>query len=116
MADIFDGPQIRELIKDPMFDKAQSEAELSAWQSLKSVVKNFLENQPSAEYEKEIEELLKSFYQLGTRITVKLHFLRSHLDSFPKDCGDLSVELGERFQNILWTWSFYGDMKYLFDG
>ena len=42
-AGIFDGPQIRELMKDPMFDKELSEAELSAWLSLKSVVINFLE-------------------------------------------------------------------------
>ena len=27
---IFDGPQIRELMKDPMFDEALSEAELPA--------------------------------------------------------------------------------------
>ena len=37
-AGIFDGPQIREFVKDPMFDEALSEAKLSAWQSLKSVV------------------------------------------------------------------------------
>ena len=30
-ASIFDGSQIRELIKDPMFDEALSEAELSTW-------------------------------------------------------------------------------------
>ena len=29
---IFDGLQVRELIKGPMFDEALSEAELSAWQ------------------------------------------------------------------------------------
>ena len=33
----------------------------SAWQSLKSAVTNILGNHQSAEYEKEIEELLKSF-------------------------------------------------------
>ncbi len=33
-AGIFNSPQIRELMKNPMFDKAQSEAELYAWQSL----------------------------------------------------------------------------------
>ena len=37
-AGIFDSHQIKEFIKDPMFDKALSKAELSAWQSLKSVV------------------------------------------------------------------------------
>ena len=50
-AGIFDGPQIRELMKDPMLGEALSEAELSAWQSLKSVVTNFLENHQIVEYE-----------------------------------------------------------------
>ena len=49
-ADIFDCPQTRELMKDPMFDGAQSEAELSTWQTLKSVGTNFLGNHWSAEY------------------------------------------------------------------
>ena len=31
-AGIFDGLQIKELMKDPMFNEALSEAELSAWQ------------------------------------------------------------------------------------
>ena len=39
---IFDGHQITELMKDPMFDEALSKAELSAWESLKSVVTNIL--------------------------------------------------------------------------
>ena len=48
-AGIFDGPQIRELMKDSMFDDALSAAELSAWRSLKSVITNFLGNNRSAE-------------------------------------------------------------------
>ena len=60
-AGIFDGPQIRELMKDSMFDDALSAAELSAWRSLKSVITNFLGNNRSAEYEKEVDELLKNF-------------------------------------------------------
>ena len=43
-AGIVGGPQIRELIKDPMFDEALSEAELPTWLSMKSVVTNFLGN------------------------------------------------------------------------
>ena len=96
-AGIFDGPQIRELIKDPMFEQALNSAELSAWQSLKSVIANFLGNHRSAEYEREVEELLRSFRQLGSRMSVKMHFLCSHLDYFPQNCGDLSEEQGERF-------------------
>ena len=96
-AGIFDSPQIKELMKDPMFDKALSKAELSAWQSLKSVVTNFLENQQCVESKKEIEELVKSFYQFRTQMWVKLHFLSLHLDYFPKNCGDLREEQGEHF-------------------
>ena len=68
---IFDIPQKRELIKDPLFDEALSEAELSAWQSLKSVVTNFMGNYRSVEYEKGMEELPNSFCQLGKRMSVK---------------------------------------------
>ena len=96
-ASIFDGPQIRELMKDPMFDEALTKAEQFALQSLKSVVTNFPGNYRSAEYDKEIEELLKSFRLIKTRMSVKLHFLESHLDYFPKNCRNLSKEQGERF-------------------
>ena len=67
-AGIFDSPHIRELIKDPILDEALSEAELSAWQSLKSVVTNFLGNHWSTEYEKEIEDILKSSCRLGAQL------------------------------------------------
>ena len=47
-ADIFDGSQIRELIKYPIFDEALSEEDLSALQSLKSVFTNILGNPPES--------------------------------------------------------------------
>ena len=84
-------------MKDPMFDEPLNEDELSAWQSLKSVVTNSLGNHRTVEYEKEVEELLKSFHQLKTQMSVKLHFLRLHLDYLPKNCEDLSEEQGECF-------------------
>ena len=58
---IFGGPHIRELMKGSMFDDALSTAELSAWRWLKSVITNFLGNNRSAEYEKEVNKHLKSF-------------------------------------------------------
>ena len=64
-ADIFDGPHLGELMKDPMFDETLKQAEPSAWQSLKSVITNYRVNYWSAEYDEEIEELLKSFFQFG---------------------------------------------------
>ena len=81
-----------------MFDKTLSEAELSTWQSLKLVDTNFLGNHWSAEYEKEIEELLKSFCQPEAQ----LHFLQLHLNYFPKNCRDLSEELGGSFHQDIY--------------
>ena len=46
---------------------------------------------------RKIEELLKGFYQLKAQVSVKLHFLWSHLGYFPKNCGDASEEQGECF-------------------
>ena len=41
MAGVFDGPQIRDFIKDKRFESALNPVELSAWMSLKSVIANF---------------------------------------------------------------------------
>ena len=84
-------------MKDSTFNDALSAVELSAWRSLKSVITNFLRNHWSAEYEKEVDELLRNFQKLGACMSVKFHFLRSHLDYFPQNCGYLSEQQGERF-------------------
>jgi len=34
---------------------------------------------------------------MGANMSIKLHFLYSHLDRFPENLGDLSDEQGERF-------------------
>ena len=72
-------------MKYPVFNEALSGVALSAWQSLKSVVTNYPENHRSAEYKKEIEELLKSFHQLRARMSVKLHFSVVTLRLFSKE-------------------------------
>ena len=43
-AGIFDGPQIRELIRDADFENSMNEVELAAWKAFVLVVKNFLGN------------------------------------------------------------------------
>ena len=41
---IFDGPQIRQLIRDPEFENSMNEVELEAWKAFVLVVKNFRGN------------------------------------------------------------------------
>ena len=40
---------------------------------------------------------VKNFKILGCNMSLKIHFLVSHLDSFPENLGDYSEEQGERF-------------------
>ena len=41
---IFDGPQTRQLIRDPEFENSLNEVELEAWKAFVLIVKNFLGN------------------------------------------------------------------------
>lgn len=96
-AGIFVGPQIRELFKDAIFETVLSAEEKQAWLAFKYVTEGFLGNNRSVQYEQLVEELLASFHQLGSQMSIKMHFLSSHLDYFPKNCGAYSEEQGERF-------------------
>ncbi|KAK3878535.1 hypothetical protein Pcinc_016834 [Petrolisthes cinctipes] len=81
-----------QLVGSRIREKSLNPIELSAWLCLKSVIGNFLGNHRSLEYEKTVDELMES-----VRMSVKMHFLRSHLDFFSNNCGDFSEEQGERF-------------------
>lgn len=96
-AGIFDGPLIRKLFADPHFTDVMVNKERRAWLSFRSVVTNFLGNRRSTDYEHVVDELLQNFQALGANMSIKMHFLSSHLDYFPDNCGDYSEEQGERF-------------------
>ncbi|XP_076804583.1 uncharacterized protein LOC143448650 [Clavelina lepadiformis] len=100
-AGVFDGPQIRELMKDEGFTAHMSAVEKRAWTGFRAVISNFLGKHRSPDYEAQVKELLESVQSLGARMSVKMHFLSSHLDYFPDNCGDYSEEQGERFHQDL---------------
>lgn len=94
---IFVGPQIRELLKQTCFETKLNEKEAPAWESFKSIVTNFLGNNKSPNYREIVTELLSNYKELGCNMSLKIHFLHSHLDFFPENNGDVSDEHGERF-------------------
>ena len=96
-AGIFVGPQIRDLLKDTKFTLHMNTIERSAWNGFKEVVSNFLGNNKSDDYEYLIENMIDNFEKLGSRMSVKIHFLNSHLSYFPANLGAYSEEQGERF-------------------
>ena len=101
IASVFNGPQIRQLIKDQQFTGTISDLGKNAWLSFKDVVKNFLGNTRASNYTEIAQKLLESYKALGCNMSIKLHFLHGHLNNFPKNIGAASDEQGERFQQDL---------------
>ena len=83
-AGIFDSPQIRKLISDPKFTKNMTDVQHSAWSSFVSLVKNFLGNHKALNYVELVENMLTKYQEMGANMSIKVHFLHSHLDRFPK--------------------------------
>ena len=91
---IFDSPQICQLIRDPEFENSMNEVELEAWKAFVLVVKNFLGNNKVRNYAELVTNMLNAFRNLGCNISIKMHYLFSHMDWFPENLGSMSDEQG----------------------
>ena len=96
-AGIFDGLQIRTLLKDKHFMARMTAVEARGWVAFTNVVQGFLGNKKDDNYKEIVDELLLSLRGLRCRMSIKLHYLHSHLDTFPDNLGEVSEEQGERF-------------------
>ena len=96
-AGVFTGPEIRSVINDSSFPASLNEMELEAWSSFVNVFKNILGNHKAENHHQLIQNMLKSYERVGCRMSLKMHFLHSHLDFFPANLGAVSDEHGERF-------------------
>ncbi|GFW02929.1 uncharacterized protein TNCV_3733281 [Trichonephila clavipes] len=102
-AGIFDGPQIRQLVKGSSFVKSITEVKSKAWNSFVLVMSNFLGKKGSDDHVELVESMLSNLKELECNMNIKIHFLHSHLDQFPQNLGDFSEEKGERFHQDLRT-------------
>ena len=98
---IFDGPKIRKLMMDDSFTDTMTELEEDAWNAFKEVVKKFPGNIKNPLYKETVRNMLDEFKLLGCKMSLKLHFLASHLDCFLPNLGAISEEQGERFHQDL---------------
>lgn len=94
---VFVGPQIRYLMKDDTFDTLLSRKEKRSWIAFKKVCKQFLGRHRSEDYKDVVKEMLNAYKDMGCNMSLKVHFMHSHLDYFPDDCSKVSDEHGERF-------------------
>ena len=97
MARVFNGPQIRKLIKDDQFLTSMNQLKANVWTSFVSVIKNFLGNHKAENYVELVDKMHGNFKQLNVNMCIKMHFLYSHLDNFPENLGNVSDKQGKMF-------------------
>lgn len=97
------GPEIRQILSDRDFIDMLTTKYKRVAIAMKMVISNFLGNHKSADYEYHVEELIDSFHGIGANMSLKLHFLRDHLNEFVEILGDYSDEQGERFHQDIAT-------------
>lgn len=100
---IFIGPDVRKMFNSEEFEQKMTSIERNAWKSFREVVDNFLGNKKSPQYKVIVGKLLECYKKLGCRMSLKLHFLHSHLSFFSENMGDISEEHGERFHQDIAT-------------
>jgi len=86
-AGIFYGSQIRRLkyCTEQIFSTYHDNPRKNAWRSLTAVVENFLGYFEAPKYCDLPKQLLNSYEQLGCNMSVKVHFLHSHVNYFPEN-------------------------------
>ena len=78
-----------------------NDKEKAAWVSFVEVIQNFFGNKKADNYEVVVNRMLLAFCDFGCNMSIKVHFLHSHLDKFPENLGAVSDEQGERFHQDL---------------
>lgn len=94
---VFVGPEICEPMLNNDFKGKLKLTESAAWEALVQVVQNFLGNHREGTYPEPVDNMLKAYLLMSARMSLKTHFLHSHLNFFPPNLGDVSDEHGERF-------------------
>ena len=98
---VFDGSQIRTLVRDQAFFQARNDKEKATWWSFVDVKKNFLGNKKAENYDNLVGNMLSAFYYLGCKMSIKVHFLFSDLDKFSDNLEVVIEEQGGRFHQDL---------------
>lgn len=94
---IFVGPQIRKALHSTDFQNVLTAEQRTAWESFDAVVNGFLGNVRDPNYKQLVADMLENFRKIGSTLSLKMHFLKSHIDFFPENLGAYSDEHGERF-------------------
>ena len=89
--------QIREVLNGPGFQKELSSIELRAWKAFTRLCANFLDNKKSPSFKMGVENFLEAHKEMGCLMSIKMHFLYSHLDYFSSKPWRGQQRAGEKF-------------------
>lgn len=100
---VFNGPQIKKLLKKEEFVSLLNPVKKGAWKAFVGVIQNFLGNKRSENYQEIVKEMISAYHEMGVNMSLKIHFLHNHLDFFSTKLNDFSDEHGERFHEDIAT-------------
>lgn len=84
------------------FDAKLNSNEAIAWDNVKAVIHGLLGKHRADDYPVLVQEMLASFETIGVHMSLKIHFLNSHLNIFERQMPSESDEHGEKFhQDIM---------------
>ena len=111
------------MLKNKDFEEFFTLKELRAWEAFNLVCHGFLANTRLLDFQECIDMLLQSYEDMGCCMSLKIHFLHSHLNFFPPHLGAVSDEHGERFHQDItkmernyqgkWSPSMMGDFCWM---
>lgn len=100
---IFTGPDIDKILSDNGFYDVLEENHKKAFLALKDVIQKFLGNERAPNFKELVKKLIVAYKDIGANMSLKVHFLHSHIDEFVDNLGDYSDQHGERFHQDIKT-------------
>lgn len=98
-AGVFNGPNVHKILNDEKLFNRLPKNFREALMALKDVVENFLGNKKASNYVELVAKMLEKYNGIGALMSLKMHFLDSHLADFETyvNMGAVSDQHGERF-------------------
>jgi hypothetical protein len=66
----------------------------ASWNAFQHVATGFPGTVQAVNFRKLVESLISSYEKLSSNVSLKMHFVHSHLDSFQVNCGAVIDEHG----------------------
>lgn len=96
-AGVFTGPTVLRILNDAAFRNTLMDQHRDAFDALKALVDNFLGNHKAPNYVELVQDFLRKFEKIEANMSLKMHFLKNHLNEFVENLGAYSDQHGERF-------------------